>query len=487
MINDKKKILIERIKNILIVVLFLTTVLLLSFFWKDISLRDLSPINIAEKDADLYVPETHDLIQPKNILFSFGSDTYTVKTGEESYGEGTVTDKIMELTDKYLSSASYAEQIQADQYEEVMSYASVIMRFDYSIPAEEFFEENDISCTANLNDLGSMTSIGFSPVSSENLLIRDRNTDIYYRITVSDESVAAELGEEVSAFITSMEESDYIPYYYIADIVGVENDALMPLFMSSDLTEMEGTKEFSISDQAQANKIAAGFFASGLDFVRKITENKGSLLYMYGSSQSLIMEGNGTMRYSETFDPSIYRQLGFYDSLENAVEYVSTHGKWESLYRNGCQPYLKMAYPITNSQNSGYHFVFGMKKDGVTIEYSEGDIISADVFGDQITSYQRDVVVLSEERQEEKEVWDSVEPVNILTANYAKIGEVIGTSTFEEMAVRVESIKFCFIRDKQNDSLAIKPVWLITVSGGSCFWFDPGTGELLGYISAEVK
>ena len=85
------------------------------------------------------------------------------------------------------------------------------------------------------------------------------------------------------------------------------------------------------------------------------------------------------MRYSETFDPSIYRQLGFYDSLENAVEYVSTHGKWESLYRNGCQPYLKMAYPITNSQNSGYHFVFGMKKDGVTIEYSEGDIISADV------------------------------------------------------------------------------------------------------------
>ena len=211
-----------------------------------------------------------------------------------------------------------------------------------------------------------MTSIGFSPVSSENLLIRDRNTDIYYRITVSDESVAAELGEEVSAFITSMEESDYIPYYYIADIVGVENDALMPLSMSSDLTEMKGTKEFSISDQAQANKIAAGFFASGLDFVRKITENKGSLLYMYGSSQSLIMEGNGTMRYSETFDPSIYRQLGFYDSLENAVEYVSTHGKWESLYRNGCQPYLKMAYPITNSQNSGYHFVFGMKKDGVT-------------------------------------------------------------------------------------------------------------------------
>ena len=42
--------------------------------------------------------------------------------------------------------------------------------------------------------------------------------------------------------------------------------------------------------------------------------------------------------------------------------------------------------------------------------------------------------------------------------NYAKIGQIIGTTTFEEMAARVESIKFCCIRDKQNDSLTIKPV-----------------------------
>ena len=76
----------------------------------------------------------------------------------------------------------------------------------------------------------------------------------------------------------------------------------MPLFMSSNLTEMKGTQEFSISDQAKANRIASGFFASGLDFVRKITENKGSLLYMYGSSQSLIMEENGKNPYA--FYPS---------------------------------------------------------------------------------------------------------------------------------------------------------------------------------------
>ena len=55
------------------------------------------------------------------------------------------------------------------------------------------------------------------------------------------------------------------------------------------------------------------------------------------------------------------------------------------------------------------------------------------------------------------------------------------------MAAKVESIKFCCIRDKQNDSLTIKPVWLMTVSGDCRFWFDPETGELLGYLRAEVN
>lgn len=32
-----------------------------------------------------YIPEPNDLIQPRNILFSFGSDTYTLKKGKEAF------------------------------------------------------------------------------------------------------------------------------------------------------------------------------------------------------------------------------------------------------------------------------------------------------------------------------------------------------------------------------------------------------------------
>ena len=139
------------------------------------------------------------------------------------------------------------------------------------------------------------------------------------------------------------------------------------------------------------------------------------------------------------------------------------------------------------SGGSGYHFVFGLENNGVSIEYTEGEILSVDVCGQQVTAYERDIVIMSEEADQSGEMWESIEPVNILTENYAKIGQIIGTTTFEEMAARVESIKFCCIRDKQNDSLTIKPVWLMTVSGGCRFWFDPETGELLGYLRAEVN
>ena len=60
---------------------------------------------------------------------------------------------------------------------------------------------------------------------------------------------------------------------------------------------------------------------------------------------------------------------------------MSSHGKWNSLYSNGCRPYLKAADRILNSGGSGYHFVFGLENNGVSIEYTEGEILSVDVCG----------------------------------------------------------------------------------------------------------
>lgn len=492
MTDLSRKKYIERIKNVLIVVLFLITILLLSFFWKDISLKDLNPISIIDEDQSIYVPEVQDLVKPKNILFFDGSDAYAIAKADDSYKDTTVYGNSLDLIKKYMSSASSAEKIEEDQYNQVMSYASLTVRFDYSIPLEEFLEQNDMKTGVNLNDIPEMTSMSFSSASGENLFIRDKNTNSYYRIILTDEDIVEELTQQVVEFIQTIEQSGYVPYYNMADIVGVENDALMPLYMSCDITAIETTREFSISDQNGVSKIASGFFASGLDFVRKITENKGSILYMYGSSQSLLMNEDGSMEYNENFEASLYKEQGFYDSLEIAIEYVGAHGGWKNLYKNGSSSYLKSAQPIDTSGYRGYSFTFGMEYNGIAVEYTKGDILTVSVCGAQVISYQRDVALTSEISEDNMEVQYAMAPIDILTNNFDKIlsdnyDKDKADEYWEKFITDIKGIKFCCIRDKQNDSLTIKPVWLVTMSDGSKFWFDPQTGELLGQMDAEVS
>ena len=476
---------IERIKNVLIVVLFLTTVLLLSFFWQDaVSLRDLTPIIMNEEGS--YVPEAQELIRPRYILLNYGADIYTLLSAGEVRDGETIYDKVKAIAAEYMSSAYTSEQIEASQYQEVMSYASVVMRFDYNIPLVEYMERNDMESSTDLSDIPEMTSIGFSSASSENLFIVNRETNTYYRIVLNDEKKISELSERVRELIEEEESYNYVPYYNMSDIVGVENDALMPLYMSTGAAQISGKKEFSIDDEEELSRTASGFFSSGLDFVRKITENKGAVLYMYGTSQSLIINEDGSLEYSENIENYQHGPADFYDSLDTVIEYVANHGGWDNLYRNGYQPYLKDAFPVTSGEYEGYHFEFGLEYDGVEVEYTEGAILSADVYGSQVTSYRRDILILPENygEQEDAGEWYAMAPIDVLTNNYEKICSIVSTGSFEEMTAAVSSIKFCCMRDRENDPLKIKPAWLIIMSDGHQLWFDAEDGKLLHHQAA---
>lgn len=496
MLRRIEKKYIERIKNVLIVVLFLTAVLLLSFFWQDaVSLRDLTPIIMDEENS--YIPEADDLVRPRYILFNYGTDIYTLFAADEPHGSGTIYDEVKSIAAEYIGSAYTSEQIEASQYQEVMSYASVVMRFDYNIPLLEYLEQNDIESSIDLSDIPGMTSIGFSSASSENLFFVNRQTNTYYRIVVDDEEKISELSGRISELIAEKESSDYIPYYNMSDITGVENDALMPLYMSSEAVSVSGNREFSIENEEELSRTASGFFSSGLDFVRKITENKGAVLYMYGTSQSLIINEDGSLEYSENVENYPHVSSDFYGSLDTATEYIATHGGWENIYGSGYVPYLKDAHTITNGENTGYHFEFGLEYDGAEVQYTEGELLSADVYGSQVTSYRRDLLILPEKEQSEEEnmqedeqngdEWYAMAPIDVLTNNYEKICRIVSIGSFEEMTADVSSIRFCCMRDRENDPLKIRPAWRIIMSDGHQLWFDAESGRLLHHKPAEVN
>ena len=173
--ENRRKI-IEHIKNILIAVLFISAVLLLSFFWKDISLNDLENFAIGIQENDEYRPELSELTRPGQIEVSFGSGVYTVISADwqlASHGidvskkdAGTSGDGGMQQSDagagavsgtgmtddgiydylRYLMSQYMfqpdisQEKIERSQYDEVMSYPSVTAAFSFDIPFSDFLK-----------------------------------------------------------------------------------------------------------------------------------------------------------------------------------------------------------------------------------------------------------------------------------------------------------------------------------------------------------
>ena len=79
-------------------------------------------------------------------------------------------------------------------------------------------------------------------------------------------------------------------------------------------------------------------------------------------------------------------------------------------------------------------------------------------------------------------------PIDVLTNNYEKICSIVSTGSFEEMTAAVRSIKFCCMRDSENDPLKIRPAWLIIMNDGHQLWFSAEDGKLLYHQpAAEVN
>ena len=67
----------EKIKNVVLVVLFLFTILLLYFFWKDEELKEFSLADLRFSDEKENVIAINDITVPSHIDICFGNETYT--------------------------------------------------------------------------------------------------------------------------------------------------------------------------------------------------------------------------------------------------------------------------------------------------------------------------------------------------------------------------------------------------------------------------
>jgi len=489
-----KPILIEKAKNLILVVLFLSTVLLLYFFWGNLSFDDWKQPFIPAAGE---VPDASYLIRPDRIIVNFGADNYTVIhegvqdvwSDQTETGNGCMIDEI----DRFGQAENiYTEEITYDQYLKAMStsFRSIRAEFRYNIPASDFSQSFRIKNQQNFNSIETITAVGYSTASEaqNSLFLYDGKNHKYYRL-VADENKA-----EFGPLIDNLESAGYNIYYPVSTYLGVENNALIPLMASSNLEKFPYRQEYYSYQTEKINEMAENFFGGNFDFVRKITEDKGTVIYMYGYGQTvLIVNTDGSMEYKEEQSSDDSGQ-SFLSALNTAVEFVANHGSWGSLSGVKMTPYLKDVILDPNKQK-GYQFIFGMELNGMPVLYENGDPITVNVTKGQVTYYKRNLIDFDqkdlEEAKKNSSYQDAFSPVNLIAQNYLYIYNVLlkaelvnaaadQNAMFDRVAALVSDMRTGYLRISDDKSADLQPVWIITFDHIEIY-FDLYTAEPISY------
>jgi len=493
---------IEKVKSVLLVVLFLSTILLLYFFWENISINKIAmpqdPIEIEKQE----IPQSMDVAQPSRITVSFGAENYTVipfsnkdiwfNSQDEKYS-------IIEEFSRFGQTENIlVMEINQSQFIEVMKESSINAEFFYPIPFADFCEQYEIRKPQSYDAIENISSIGYSVGSPNSLFIYDGKNRKYY-ILIADSDNTDTLDSDLTNFselISSIESMGYNPYYPLSVFLGVNNSALIPLDIESKMRSFSFRQDSYIHQVDKINEMAESFFGESFDFVRKITEDNGTIIYMYGYGQKvLIVNTDGSFEYKEELLNENNSDQKYFEALETALQFVAVHGSWKSLDGAKLTPYLKNV-EMGSDKKKSYRFTFGMVANGVPIFYEQGESIIIDVTMGQVTYYKRNMIDFDQEELDEIETLstsNTFTAVNMIAQNFELIYEILlennvvteitdKNQIFEEVSNHISNMQIGYMKPEFSNTSEnqILPAWIVSIDNIKIF-FDLYNAEPLGY------
>lgn len=483
---------IEKVKTLIIVVLFLTAILLLYFFWKGFSFDELrlELPQVSSENVLRLSPE--ELVAPKDVQVTFGPDNYslyTSNTGElwKSF--------LLDLASFSKSENIFVEEISLSQWIESMQLKSIRYTFSYPLPTS-YLESLGVAGFSQASGLEAFTTIGYSVASRESIFLSDRQTGKYYRM-VSDRDYTSQDNQ-----ITSLETQPRSLCYPISMFYGAANATLLPYDLQSQLQPLAVHQEPAEDLEEYQQRIAEEFFGENLDFIRKITGENNQVVYMYGVGERVLsLDPSGRLEYSQQPGNS-GSALSFYDALVLASDFVATHGNWLSFQKEPMDAYLIQAQALEeNGRKNGYRFFFGDKANGYPLYSQQGAQILVEVTGNQVTRYERNTLSILQTltSPEPAGTAQACPIIEILPADYhilaqilRQLGQEVSGETpddqFNAVLQQISSVSLGYFEQINGETGAVyyTPCWVIRLSGANVF-FDLYNGAYLGYLSETVR
>ena len=484
---------IERMKNTLIVALFISAMLLLYFFWENPILPTFNFPGIISEETEAVVPSVTEVIQPEQVAINFGTGASTVISylEQDSWNQGI-------LALRHFSNADdlSAESITKEQFEQIMAFRSVRIAFLYPLPFDSFCQEYAVTKGQALTSVKAFTTIGYSAGSPESLFLADEESGTYYRL------ISPSNKNSLEALIKETEEKEYAAYYPIGTFLGTSNQTVMPLAFQSTLDTVSCLPEFDRREETEIRGFAQKFFGESFDFIRRIEESKGSRIYMYGYGQKVLtIFPDGSAEYKEDLASTGSEQTCF-EALRSVLQFVASHGGWEPFEEMSIAASLRYAEAIEKDKLPGYRFVFGVKFEGQDLFYESGDILTVEIINGQVTYYKRNLITINPDGDGESggDGRETFSPVNMLAQNYQYLYSLLlsegytfkekdSDALFDEVSNRIDQVQTGYVRQADGETpgkIELTPAWIVMIDDLQVY-FDLYDATPLGYANIGAE
>lgn len=465
----------ERAKAFLLVSLVLISIFLTQQLWVQFPFT-LIPSFSEDKDKSIgYNYILSDVISPEKYLINFGGN-YTILYSGERYN-------------LWLKTRSYLKEIFQN---EDLSYKEIeegeIIKNDVKKSINLFFAE-DIPIYMLVKVLNC------KPSSSIYNSIKDvRSIYIYLGrnpyVVLSNETNHIKIYNvkvDTSILINTLDdiERENVLKYYSIRMWGIDKDVYIPINTSSlnyVIPYVYVNNEMNTESYLSMEFVAKSFFEEDLEYVRKIVETDGSVIFLYGQ-KGLKISKNGLIEYFDTLDENV-TERNLFISLNKAVDFITNHLGWPE------EAYLSSVEEIEYKGNKGYRFKFTYRVNNLTIYADKSKFnspIEIEVFNKKIKNYKRYIRTVSRIEYKKNSKEKVLPPEKVIETNLSMIKADIARKNnlkIEEIDnftilslindIKLGYFDYCDKKYKQK----LIGVWVIDVDGIT-YIFDMHDGKFV--------
>ncbi|MBB6214528.1 regulatory protein YycH of two-component signal transduction system YycFG [Anaerosolibacter carboniphilus] len=490
----------ESFKTILLAVLVVLSIALTQQLWITMPTASGIPSSKektlqADRNKLNEVNSISDVINPQSFVISFGGKDHTVLFSD-SHG---IWKEVLPILRGYFEDGITVEDITPARWEEISDIRAIKMEFGYSMPIGILSSIVGGKGPGIQGKIIALDSI-LIPVSEDGVIyISDKFNGRFFRLL-------GKINKDKVAFLIDQIGSQYNYDYYssIRQVYAIDNNVLVPLDLSRELLKIKVENEINVEGLKQASTyastlkqidiFASAFFGENFDFVKKIIQTDGSVIYMYGYGQKVLkVSASGAMEYVEGLDNNkATASTDITESIKTAVQFVISRE-----ITPGQDIYLRDIRPIGGNEGDkrkGYQLLFANRINGLPVYVKENPSqasIEVQVFGKQVTSYKKlllrekiDVSFIPPQRPEPLAIYEVIDiNAEIMKRDLGLTGDE--DKVFNDIMTKLASVQLCYYGDNASDKGELIPVWKIQIEDGTYF-FDAMKGNIINRMKAKI-